>query len=229
MRFTSSLLEKIGGRLGQYVGMMNRSGMNLRQWVVPSNPNSSAKQGVRNTLRALAAAWSSTLTSAQRDAWTAYAATLTFTSSLGTTYTISGFDAYVAANGAREVAGLSRISAAPVTPGFATFTPVTPSFNVSAHTLSVAYTAADEWNGEVGGGLVIRLSPIGFKAGVTFYKGPFKYAGVALGAVSPPASPKVITLAAGVFATGTQYAIAVRSVRADGRFSQEAIFRGLGV
>lgn len=229
MRFTSDLATKVGGRLGNMVGMMNKAGMNLRSWVMPSNPNTASQQAVRATLSVLAAAWSGTLTSGERAAWAAYEATLTFTSKIGVNYQISGFDAYVAANGSRIVAGLSRIDTAPVIGGFATFTPVTPSFNVSAHTLSIAYTAGDAWNGEVGGGLVIRLSPIGFNAGVTFYEGPFKYAGVALGAVSPPASPKVITLAAGVFATGVQYAVAVRAVRADGRYSPESIFRGLGV
>lgn len=229
MRFTSDLATKVGGRLGNMVGMMNKAGMNLRSWVMPSNPNTTAQQGVRNTLRTLAAAWSGTLTQSQRDGWAVYAATLTFTSKIGVNYQISGFDAYVAANGARIVAGLTRIDAPPSLGGFATFTGITPSFNVTAHTLSIAYTATDAWNNEVGGALVIRLSPIGFKAGVTFYEGPFKYAGVALGAASPPASPKVITLASGVFAVGTQYAVAVRSVRADGRFSPESIFRGLGV
>lgn len=229
MRFNSDKYTAVGGRIGSMVGVMNKAGMCFRNWVVPANPNSTAQQAVRSSLRTLSLAWSATLTQAQRDAWAAWAATLTFVSKLGTSYTISGFDAYVMCNGARMVGGVARVDAGPTVAGFATFTPVVPTFNVSAHTISVAYTAADAWNGETGGYLLVRKVPIGFRAGVTFYEGPFIYAGKQSGAASPPASPLVINVTAGTIVTGTQYAIAVRSARADGRCSREAIFRGLGV
>jgi hypothetical protein len=229
VRINSDKYTALAGRLGSMVGLMNKSGMCFRNWVVPANPNSGGQQGVRNTLRTLSQAWSGILTQGQRDAWNAYAATLVFVSKLGTTYTISGFNAYCAANGARMVAGLSRIDAGPTLPGFDTYTPVVPTFQVSAHSLSVAYTNTDEWANEVGGALVVRISPTEFFAGVTFWEGPFIYAGKAVGAGTPPTSPLVVQYSAGRFTTGNQSAIAVRSVRADGRFSKEVIFRGLGV
>jgi len=229
MRFNSDLCTAVGGRIGDMVGMMNKSGMCLRKWVQPANPNTSAQQGVRSTLTALAAAWAGTLTQDQRDAWNAYAATLSFTSKLGTPYTISGYDVYVMCNGARQVAGLSRIDDGPATAGFDTFTPVTPTFTVASHDISIAYTNTDGWAGEVGGGLIVRRCKLGFSKGVTFYEGPFIYADKELGAVTPPTSPLVITLAAGAILSAHQYAIAVRSVRADGRISRESIFRGVSV
>lgn len=229
MRIVSDKYTKAGGRLGSMVATMNKSGLCMRNWVVPANPNTSAQQGVRGTLKTLAVAWSSTLTVAQRAAWEAYAATLTFVSKLGTPYTISGFDAYVMGNGARIVGGLSRIDAGPTVGGLATFTSIVPTFDASDHTISIAYTNTDAWAGEVGGALTVRRCPIGFRAGVTFYEGPFIYAGKAVGAVIPPTSPLVITLSVGAIVTGTQYAVAVRSVRADGRCSAEVIFRALGV
>ena len=229
MRFNSTLVTAVAGAIGNVVGMMNRSGMCFRERVMPTNPKTSSQQGVRNTLKALAVAWNATLTAPQRLGWNVYAATLSFTSKLGTVYTISGYDAYVACNGARMVGGLSRVDAPPTAEGFASFTPVVPTFTASSHTISVAYTNSDAWAGEVGGGLTIRRVPIGFNPGVTFYEGPFIYSDKVVGAVTPPTSPKVITLTAGDIVAGKQYAIAVRCVRADGRISPESIFRGLGV
>lgn len=218
----------VSGAIGNMVGLMGLGGMAVRARVVPANPKSTAQQGVRSTLTSLAAAWSATLTQAQRNGWDVYAATLTFTNTLGQPYRISGFDAYVAANGARIVGGLSRIDAPPATGGFASYTSPTPSFVVSSHAISVAFTNTNAWAGEVGGAMIVRVSPIGFSPGIKNYTTPFIYAGKVVGAVSPPTSPTVITLAAGAIVTGKQYAAAIRVVRADGRFSQEAIFRGIG-
>jgi hypothetical protein len=229
MRFNSDLATAVGGRIGNMVGLMNKAGMCLRSWVRPSNPNTSAQQGVRATLRDLATAWSGTLSAANRAGWNAYAATLSFTSKLGTIYMISGFDAYVMCNGARIVAGLSRIDAPPAVGGFDSFTSVVPTFDVSSHNYSIAYTNTDEWANEVGGALVVRRVPVGFSEGIGYYEGPFIYLGKAVGAASPPTSPLVVDTGAGSIEADTQYAIAVRSVRADGRCSREAIFRGSSV
>lgn len=229
MRFNSDLCTAVAGRIGDMVGMMNKSGMCLRKWVRPANPNTSAQQGVRGTLTTLAVAWSETLTQDQRDGWIAYAATLAFTSKIGTPYSISGYDAYVMCNGARMVAGLTRVDAPPAVAGFDSFTTVVPTFDISSHTISIAYTNTDGWAGEVGGALTVRRCKLGFARGVAFFEGPFIYAGKELGAVTPPTSPLVIDIGAGNIIANKQYAIAVRSVRADGRISVERIFRGNSV
>lgn len=211
------------------VATMNKAGMCLREWVQGTNPNTSAQQGVRATLSQLATAWSATLTPAERAAWAAYAATLTFVSKIGTTYTISGFGAYVMCNGARMVGSIARVDAAPTVTGFATYTDVVPTWDDSANTVSIAYTNTDAWAGEVGGALVVRRSSTGFLPGVTFWEGPCVYAGKVLGAVTPPTSPLVISLADSGVVAGVQYGISVRSVRADGRCSREKFFRGIAV
>lgn len=229
MRWTSTLVEKAGGRIGGYVAMMNRAGLCMRMWVQPSNPNSSAQQGVRATLATLAYDWSHTLTQDKRDAWAAYAATLTFTNKLGVQYTIGGFDAFVAANAARMVGGLSQINDGPVVGGFATYSSPTIVPTVSGNKLVVTFVNTDDWAGEVGGAMLFRVSPIGFNAGITFYEGPYVYGGKIVGAGTPPSSPANVTITVPTFVAGTQYGIAVRVVRADGRFSQQANFRALGV
>jgi hypothetical protein len=229
MRIVSDKYTAIGGRIGSMVALMNAAGMCFRNWVVPRNPRTAAQTGVRDTLTTLGLAWRTVLTEAQREAWRVWASTLELTSKLGTPYTISGFDAFVAGNGARRVAAFSQITPGPVVAGWDSFTTVVPTWDDSSETISIAYTNSDGWAGEVGGGLVVRRATLGFSAGIVFYEGPFIYAGKVLGAVVPPTSPLVITLPAGSITIGTQYAIAVRSVRADGRCSQERIFRGVAV
>lgn len=228
MKWTSSLVEKAGGKLGLYVALMNRGGMCFRTWVSPSNPNTSAQQGVRATMAELAVAWSDTLTQAQRDAWDVYAATLDYTNTLGVHYTVFGFNAYAAANAARMVAGLARIDAGPSVGGFAGGTPPVVTYDVTAQKVQVAYTNTDAWAGEVGGALTVRLCPIGFKQGIGFYKGPFLYLNLVAGAATPPTSPALMTPPY-TLVTDTQYAVSTRFLRADGRYAQESIFRGLGI
>lgn len=228
MRITSDLYTGIAGKIGGLVGMMNKSGMCFRQRVIPANPNTAKQTTARNNMSGVADAWSGVLTAEQRAAWAAYAATLEYVSKLGTKYTISGFGAYCAANNARLICGLTRVDDAPSVGGFASFTPPTITFTADDDKVNVAYINTDDWAGEVGGAMTVRLSPIGFRAGVTFYEGPFSYLNKILGAGTPPTPPGV--LAAGInIVTGTQYACAIRVVRADGRYSQESIFRGLGL
>lgn len=228
MRFTSSLVTGIGGKLGNMVGLMTSGGMALRAWVSPANPNTGAQQGVRATMAELAAAWSGELTQAQRDAWTIYAGTLDYVNKLGVHYTIAGFNAYAAANAARMVAGLARVDDGPLVGGFAGGTPPVPVYNSTTDKVVLSYTNTDEWAGEVGGALTVRLCPIGFAAGVGFYEGPFTFLGHVAGAATPPTSPETLTPPYAIV-EGTQYAIATRVIRADGRYGQESIFRGLGV
>ena len=226
MRIVSDKYTAIGGKIGTMVGLMNKSGMCFRNLVTPANPKTSAQQGVRSTMSALATAWGSVLTAGERAGWEAYAATLEFTSKLGTPYTISGFAAYCGANAARIVAGLSRIDTQPVVGGFATFTTPTVTFTISDDKCNVAYTNTDDWAGEVGGAMTVRVCPIGFSRGIGFYEGPFQYIGKVTGAATPPTSPEALAMGYDVVAD-TQYAAAIRVVRADGRYSQEQYFRAI--
>lgn len=227
MRFNSTLTTAVGGAIGNMVGLTNRAGQCLRARVTPSNPNTSYQQGVRATLGDLASAWSATLSVAQRIAWAQYAATLVYTSKIGTPYTISGFNAFVASNAARIVAGLSQINDAPTIGGFAGGTQPTVTFVESTNKVSVAFTNTDDWAGEVGGAMTVRVCPIGFLAGVNYYEGPFVFLDSIDGAVTPPSSPSTFTPPFTI-EVGVQYAVATRFLRADGRYSLESFFRGIG-
>lgn len=229
MRVVSTYFDRASGRLGQMVWMTNKSGLCARIYVTPRNPKSIKQRGVRASFKDHTLAWSGTLTQAMRDGWAAYAATLDFVSKLGTHYTISGLDAYVMCNGARLVAGFTRVDTAPTLGGFDTFTSPTLAADASDKTITVTYNAADAWCGEVGGGLVVRVATLAQRVGVTFFEGPFFYKGKAVGAGSPPAGPLVLTMPVGAIAVGYKYFLSLRSVRADGRCSAEGIFQCVAV
>lgn len=63
--------SEVHGKVGLTVFARNRSGAYARQWVKPANPNTTRQQTVRANLKAIAAAWSKTLTDTQRAGWTA--------------------------------------------------------------------------------------------------------------------------------------------------------------
>lgn len=127
-------------RSGSYQGITssrNRFGQYVRTRATPVNPNSGFQGTVRARLAGNAAAWRA-LTSVQRDGWTALAAMMSRTDSLGQTYTLTGFQAYCSVNNNLEAAGQATVSAAP-----AYSTPValaTATITLTAASFSIAYT-----------------------------------------------------------------------------------------
>ncbi len=126
------------GSLAGTTSSRNRFGQYRRTRAVPVNPNSTAQGAVRTRLAVNAAAWRA-LTDTQRAGWTSLGASITRTDSLGQTYALTGFQAYVAVNNNNAAAGNAVVSAAPaiVTPSGLLTVTIT-STNAA---LSVAYTA----------------------------------------------------------------------------------------
>ncbi len=126
------------GSLAGTTSSRNRFGQYRRTRAVPVNPNSTAQGAVRTRLAVNAAAWRA-LTDTQRAGWTSLGASITRTDSLGQTYALTGFQAYVAINNNNAAAGNAVVSAAPaiVTPSGLLTVTIT-STNAA---LSVAYTA----------------------------------------------------------------------------------------
>lgn len=102
-------------RSGSYQGLTssrNRFGQYVRTRATPVNPGSSAQGTVRGRMSAQAAVWK-TLTDAQRAGWEALGSQMTRTDSLGQTYTLNGFEAFLAVNLNKLAAGDAAITAAP--------------------------------------------------------------------------------------------------------------------
>ncbi len=116
----------------------NRFGQYRRTRAVPVNPATGAQGTVRARLSANAAAWRS-LSDAQRAGWSDLATSMNRSDSLGQSYNLTGFLAYVSVNNNLEQYGSAALSDAPsiVTPGAL----LTATITLTAASFSVAYTA----------------------------------------------------------------------------------------
>lgn len=100
------------GSVAGVTSSRNRSGQYRRTRAVPVNPNTVAQSGVRSRLASLAAAWR-TLTAEAQLGWVAYANAHPRTNPIGTTYVLTGMQAYVGVNGELGSAGLALVDVAP--------------------------------------------------------------------------------------------------------------------
>jgi len=116
----------------------NRYGQYRRTRATPVNPDTTFQATVRNRTATNGAAWRA-LTDVQRAGWESLGAMIQRTDSLGQTYTLNGFLAYVSVNNNNSAAGNAVVADAPtfLTPDGITTTTIT----LTAAALSVAYTA----------------------------------------------------------------------------------------
>lgn len=111
----------VSGMSGKQAGLVfarNKGGSYVRQWVKPTNPNSTDQQAARSKVNSLSKSWG-TLTSAQQAAWNAWAASNPVLDRLGNVIYLSGVNAYIKINVNRQIVG--DATAASTTPGAPTF------------------------------------------------------------------------------------------------------------
>lgn len=134
MKFGHSILtSELSGSIGGVTASSARGGIGyFRVRARPGNPRSSFQSRVRLILTSLAAAWASTLTTAQRAAWAAIAPASS-----------SGIDTYVKANAQILLAAQARQDTAPASVSL----PASPlsaiTFDVSDSAIKFTNTDAD--------------------------------------------------------------------------------------
>lgn len=222
MKFSSHVYAAVSGSVGGLTYAHNQGGMYCRTRAVPTNPNTSFQQVMRNAMGALTTRWLTTLTALQRTGWGTFAANVPIVDALGQSRTISALAWYIKANSLRLQSGLSVVDAPPIIFELATLTLPVPTIVAAGTTSSLAFTNTDAWAGEVGGALLVYASRPQ-NATKNFFNGPYRYAGRVNGAGTPPTSPAVITLPYSIAGTGSKMFFKFISVRADGRPS--ATFR----
>lgn len=109
-----SLVSDAAGTIGGTVYSHNASGAYARQWSRPRQPRSRQQTAVRAKLALLPTAWR-TLTASQQTAWSTWAAApaQARTNSIGVTYYLSGYQAYIAINRWRQTLGLPLTASPP--------------------------------------------------------------------------------------------------------------------
>lgn len=223
MKFKSTLLAQASGSLAGNVFARNKGGQYIRARGLVKNSNTAAQQNVRNSLKTLSQSWTSILTETQRDAWTTYAKNVPLVNSLGDPTIISGLAMYIRCNSPRLSAGIAAVLDGPTTMTLGTFTPVTAAIN---HTTgwSIVFDDTDEWANADGGAMIFYQSrPL--SVGVNFFKGPFQYFSITLGAtMTPPISP---TTPPNLFpgAAGNGYFLRIQATLADGRLTSAQILK----
>ena len=131
------LVPPQSGSVAGQTASRNRFGQYLRTRATPVNPNSVDQAAARARLSANASSWR-TLTSDQRAGWLSLGQQIQRTDSLGQTYTLNGFMAYVAVNNNNLAAGNAVVADAP-----ALTTPdplLTAVLTLDNATFDVAYT-----------------------------------------------------------------------------------------
>ncbi|GAI30528.1 unnamed protein product, partial [marine sediment metagenome] len=136
--------------------------------------------------------------------------------------TLTGMNMFIQGNAARLTAGLSLVTAAPAALGLPAGDPAFAVTNMSdgGQNYDLAFDDGFDWNTETGGGIMwYQGKPVA--SSHTFFGGPWRYVGVALG-VDPggTASPLIGVGALGFTLVETQKVWwAARIIRADGRCS----------
>lgn len=97
IKLSSIGITNISGKAGGSVYAHNRGGQYVRNFAVPSNPQSQAQQAVRNTFGGFAAQWR-TLTGEQRQAWRQAAASFPVLNPFGEERILSGIALFVQLN-----------------------------------------------------------------------------------------------------------------------------------
>lgn len=212
MKIKSALMTEASGSIGGMTASRNKGGLYLRARSVPTNPQTPQQIAVRNALSTMVSRWSSTLTQAERDRWTALADLMYFTNPFGDQRLITPLNLYVRENTIRQQASEALLDDAAAVNPFLSDPGIwsIDSFDAANDQIDLAFTSAP-WVSTDGAFATIAVSrPI--SPTVNFFKGPYRFAAVVLGdATTPPTSPVTVTCPF-AFVDGQKLAIQVRVV-----------------
>jgi hypothetical protein len=212
--------QQRSGSIGATVYSRNRSGAYVRARTVPVNPQSPLQVAARNRVQNLTIDWQTVLTEDQRAAWKWYAENVDWINKLGDSIHLTGMNHYLRSNAARQQAGLTQLDDAPIIPLIAPAEEALVATGSEAtQQLSVAFDDTAPWCDLDGAfQLVFMGSPQ--NAGIQFFGGPYRYAGVILGnSTTPPTSPAAIAASFPIFA-GQKVWVRTRIGLDDGRLSE---------
>jgi len=221
MKWKSALVTALSGKIGGLIASHSKGINYFKAWASPTNPSTARQQAVRNNFAALADAWNSTLTAAQRTAWNLYGATVDFLDNQGDVINLSGYSQYQRSNGAALIAGLPRVDAAPTNFTLAATDPAfVPTVDETNQQISVVFDDTLAWVDEDDAAMLIYMSSPQ-NPGVEYIGSPIRYAGCFLGdSGTPLTSPQVLAVPFAV-ATGQKVKVLGRIIRADGRLSYQ--------
>ena len=209
MKYESIILASASGSVGGCTYSSNRAGQYIRRRAKPVNPGSLFAQVITAAMASLVARWTQTLDTAQRSAWDAIA--------FGRSET--GLNLYVKYNVLKIQFGFTVVDTAPIDATVAPLSPATfvGDIDEAGLQIEVNFLNTDPWATAVGGGLGVFVSrPQGQT--INFFKGPYRLAGVVVGAVVPPTSPATFSVPFPIVENQKVFT-QLRAIQADGRIS----------
>jgi hypothetical protein len=173
----------------------------------------------------VSAYWSDTLTIAQRAAWAVFAAAVSTKNKLGETIYLSGFNQFVKSNIALVNGGKAMVAAGPVVlelPG--EDTAFASAIDAGTSLITLTFDEEKDWCDEDEAHLIVQMG-LPKAAGVNFFGGPWRHAGVIDGDnAAPPTTPDTSLTVPFVVGNGQKVWTRAKIQRADGRLSDW--FRG---
>jgi len=220
-----AMIADARGSIGGTVFARNRGGAYVRNRTTPINPQSTRQTAVRSLLASLTNLWSTTLTQAQRDAWTLYATNVPLVNSLGESRNVTGINMYVRANSLILDTGGTRADDAPTI--FTVGPTITPTFTVDAANDELDITDLGSYDLATGPVNLLISAGNPVQAGVNFYKSPFRKVGAELCVETsnePPYGPFALNTPVSV---GQALFVRTACVTPDGRVGVPVVQRFL--
>lgn len=212
-------VAKISGKVGGSVFAHNAGGNYVRNWNIPTDPNTARQAAARTNLALLANNWENLLSQAQRDEWDLYGANVDWLNRVGDVIHLSGINHYIRSNTAIILAGGDVIDDAP-----ASFTLGTedPTFAITAseatQLISVTFDESIGWSAQDDGFLPVHVGAPQ-NAGITFFKSPFRFAAALRGNLAIPLTSPQDIATPYPFVAGQRLFVKARTIFDDARIS----------
>lgn len=179
-------VSQMSGSQAGTVHSRNRGGFYTRNRVSPLNPNSATQVMVRSQISDLSTQWSTVLTQAQRDAWTALAAAFPTTDVLGQVIVLTGLQMFVRQNTPLGYAGESYLLDAPINLDVTSLTSLAATVDVSASTMLIDFAPGPV---PAGHDLQVYATPL-LSPGVSYVKNKVRIISTLTAATATPVDVK---------------------------------------
>lgn len=221
MKFQSALVTAASGSLGGFTASHNKGGPYLRARTIPTNPNSSFQQVIRSYITTLTTLWANPASGINYDNWTDYAQHVPITDTMGQPRLLPALAMFCRTNVPALQAGLAVLLDAPGVYSVAATGDITFTASEATQEISIAWPEGLDlpyWVQEDNGGLLVYASRPQNPT-ITYFKGPYRYAGFIPGDnTTPPTSPQVLA-APFSFVEDSKVFCMCRSIYGDGRLS----------
>jgi len=210
----------IRGSIGGTVYSRNRSGAIARSRTIPVNPGSASQIKIRSCIGVIRNLWYNTLTQAQRDAWDAYAESVSMLNRVGESINLTGWNHFCRSALSCLYNDLSYVADGPTEMALPEQDEtISISASAASGEITVTFDESSAWCNETGSHLLVYASR-GKSPTVNFFKGPYRTAGVLDGDdTTAITSPQTVT-APFTLTEGQKVFCQFRILRADGRLSE---------